>query len=53
LSAFRDATLFKVTYAWGLRRREVAMLDLADFSRNATAPEFGRYGVYNGAVRSR
>ena len=23
LAAFRDATLFKVTYAWGLRRREV------------------------------
>jgi integrase/recombinase XerC len=47
VSAFRDATLFKVTYAWGLRRREVAMLDLADFSRNAAAPEFGRYGVCN------
>ena len=47
VSAFRDATLFKVTYAWGLRRREVAMLDLADFTRNAAAPEFGRYGVCN------
>lgn len=47
VSAFRDATLFKVTYAWGLRRRQVAMLDLADFSRNAAAPEFGRYGVCN------
>ena len=29
LSAFRDATLFKVAYAWGLRRREAAMLDVA------------------------
>lgn len=47
VSAFRDAALFKVTYAWGLRRREVAMLDVADFSRNAAAPEFGRYGVCN------
>ena len=27
LAAFRDAALFKVTYAWGLRRREAAMLD--------------------------
>lgn len=45
LAAFRDATLFKVIYAWGLRRREVAMLDLADFSANASAPEFGRFGA--------
>ncbi|PRX66569.1 site-specific recombinase XerD [Nonomuraea fuscirosea] len=43
--AFRDATVFKVIYAWGLRRREAAQLDLADFSRNAKAPEFGRYGA--------
>ena len=45
LAAFRDATLFKTIYAWGLRRREVAMLDLADLSGNAYAPEFGRYGA--------
>lgn len=44
-SAFRDATLFKVAYAWGLRRREVRMLDLGDFGTNPAAPEFGRYGV--------
>ena len=25
LAAFRDATLFKVAYAWGLRRRELVM----------------------------
>ena len=31
LAAFRDATLFKVVYGWGLRRREAAMLDVADF----------------------
>jgi hypothetical protein len=24
--------MFKVTYAWGLRRREAAMLDTTDFS---------------------
>jgi site-specific recombinase XerD len=45
LRAFRDATLFKVCYAWGLRRREVAMLDVADFTPNPAAPEFGRYGM--------
>jgi site-specific recombinase XerD len=45
LAAFRDATIFKTAYAWGLRRREVARLDLTDFTRNAHAPEFGSYGV--------
>lgn len=45
LAAFRDATLFKVTYAWGLRRREVAMLDAVDFSTNPAAPELGRFGT--------
>jgi integrase len=28
LTMLRDATAFKVAYAWGLRRREVVMLDL-------------------------
>ena len=41
LAAFRDATLFKVAYAWGLRRRELVMLDIADLHRNAQAPQFG------------
>ena len=45
LAAYRDATLFKVIYGWGLRRREAAWLDLADFGRNAAAAEFGRYGM--------
>ncbi len=45
LAAFRDATLFKVVYAWGLRRREAAMLDVADFSTNPAVPEFGRFGT--------
>ena len=47
LAAYRDATLFKVIYAWGLRRGESCGLDLADFGRNPAAPEFGRYGMLN------
>jgi integrase/recombinase XerC len=53
--AYRDATLFKVAYGWGLRRTETARLDLADWGRNPAAPEFGRYGMlhvrYGKAVR--
>jgi len=45
VSAFRDATLFKTTYAFGLRRREVAMLDVADFHANPKAGQFGAFGV--------
>lgn len=45
LATFRDATVFKVIYAWGLRRREAAMLDVADFAVNPAAPELGRFGV--------
>jgi site-specific recombinase XerD len=55
LAAYRDATLFKVVYAWGLRRTETSKLDLADWGRNPAAPEFGRYGMlhvrYGKAVR--
>lgn len=47
LAAYRDATLFKVLYGWGLRRTEAAKLDLVDFGRNAAAPQFGRYGMLN------
>lgn len=43
--AFRDATLFKTAYAFGLRRNETRMLDVVDFSRNPHGPEFGEYGV--------
>ena len=39
LASFRDATLFKVVYGWGLRRRETAMLDVDDFTANPAAPE--------------
>ena len=37
LPAFRDATLFKIAYAFGLRRNETRMLDLADFGPNPHA----------------
>ena len=47
VAAFRDATLFKTIYAWGLRRREAAMLEVGDFTRNAAAPEFGSFGMCN------
>jgi integrase/recombinase XerC len=45
LAAFRDATLFKVVYGWGLRRREAAMLDVTDFAANPAAPGFGGLGT--------
>ena len=45
LAAWRDTAMFKVTYAWGLRRREAAMLDVTDFSTNPAAPELGRFGM--------
>ncbi len=45
LAAFRDATVFKVIYGWGLRRRETAMLDVTDFAANPAAPELGGLGV--------
>lgn len=45
LAAFRDATLFKVVYGWGLRRREAVMLDVPDFSLNPAAPQLGRLGI--------
>ena len=44
-AAFRDAVLFKAIYAWGLRRREAAMLDITDWGPNAKAPQFWRFGV--------
>ena len=30
LAAYRDGTLFKVVYGWGLRRTETSKLDVAD-----------------------
>lgn len=45
LAALRDSALLKVVYAWGLRRREAVMLDVADVHANASAPGFGNYGA--------
>lgn len=45
LPAFRDATMLKLAYAFGLRRRELLMLEVHDFGRNPRAPEFGDFGV--------
>ncbi|CAM5324551.1 hypothetical protein SCHAM137S_02045 [Streptomyces chartreusis] len=44
LPAFRDATLFKTAYAYGLRRNETRMLDAADFGRNPHGAEYGEFG---------
>ena len=38
LPALRDSIAFKVCYAYGLRRREVTMLDLHDFGPNPPVP---------------
>lgn len=45
LALMRDTTAFKVAYAWGLRRREVVMLDREDFGSNPHAERFGNFGV--------
>ena len=45
LAAFRDATLVKAVYGWGLRRREAVMLDVRDFTANPAAPELGVFGA--------
>ena len=44
-AALRDATMLKVAYAFGLRRRELLMLEVDDLTPNPKAPEFGPYGV--------
>jgi site-specific recombinase XerD len=44
LTAYRDATVFKVIYGWGLRCTEASKLDIADWYRSAQAPELGKFG---------
>jgi site-specific recombinase XerD len=44
-SALRDSIAFKVCYAYGLRRRELVMLDLTDFGPNPRVPRYGNYGA--------
>src|SRR5262249_60721742 len=45
LTALRDATALKTAYAFGLRRRELVMLDFADFGADPPRPGVGRVGV--------
>jgi integrase/recombinase XerD len=45
LPAFRDSTAFKVAYAYGLRRRELVMLEYVDFGPNPHVVQFGRFGA--------
>jgi site-specific recombinase XerD len=44
LTAIRDAALIKTVYAFGLRRNETRMLDLADLRRAPKAPQYRQYG---------
>ena len=44
LTAYRDATVFKLIYAWGMRRTEATRIDLVDWATNPAAPEFGSLG---------
>ncbi len=44
LTAMRDAALLKTVYAFGLRRNETRMLDLADLRRAPKAPQYRQYG---------
>lgn len=45
LPALRDAIAFKLCYAYGLRRREVSMLDVHDFGPNPHVPAYGEFGA--------
>jgi site-specific recombinase XerD len=44
-TALRDSIAFKIGYAYGLRRRELVMLDLTDFGPNPHVPGYGNYGA--------
>jgi len=44
-AALRDAQMIKTCYAFGLRRRELCMLDVADLRPNAAMPAWGTYGA--------
>lgn len=45
LTGLRDSVVLKTVYAFGLRRREVHGLDLADRRRAPKAPQYGEYGA--------
>jgi integrase/recombinase XerC len=44
LQAWRDDAMFKVKFAWGLRRGELASLDVVDFRPHPKLLEFGAFG---------
>jgi integrase/recombinase XerD len=45
LPLLRDSIAFKVCYAYGLRRRELAMLELHDFGPNPHVAGYGQFGA--------
>jgi integrase/recombinase XerC len=45
LAALRDAQMVKTAYAFGLRRRELCFLDIADLRPNPRMPQWGTYGA--------
>jgi len=45
LAALRDAQMIKTAYAFGLRRRELCYLDIADLRPNPAMPQWGTYGA--------
>ncbi len=45
LPALRDSTAFKGAYAYGLRRRELTMLEYVDLGPNPHVEQFGRFGA--------
>jgi site-specific recombinase XerD len=44
LAALRDSAMLKTAYSFGLRRNELARLDVADLRPNPAMPEWGTYG---------
>lgn len=44
LTAYRDATVLKVLYGWGLRCNEASRIEVVDWYRNPKAPELRKYG---------
>lgn len=45
LPAMRDSLAMKVGYAFGLRRRELALLEYVDFGPNPHVPDYGNFGA--------
>ncbi len=53
VTLFRDSIAFKLCYAYGLRRRELAMLDLHDFGPNPHVPRLRHVRRPNGSLGQR